>query len=182
MTQFCTKRQLLGWLRLNVTNQCQEKYFIILSMKGITSLGQRKIYILISNGFNQDEVFGLQTIFRQAGIPIYLMGLIGEPVYSSDGLITIADYTIDQLNGDTFKNQLLIIPGDPACTSYLLVDARIYRIVLLTLQNGGFVAVTKQAYETVTTIYQPLLCNDKSLIFQNGKRLESFARQLLDLG
>lgn len=181
MTQFCTKKTSFKRVKPKQDKPVPNKKFYNCVMPDITRLGQRKICILISNGFNHDEVFGLQTIFRQSGISIYLMGLIGEPVYSSDGLITTTDYTIDQLNGDGFKNQLLIIPGDPACTNYLLMDARVYRFILATLQAGGFVAVTKQAHEAVITIYQTLLLNNKSLVFQNGKKLESFARQLLDL-
>lgn len=151
-------------------------------MQEIASWGQRKIGILVFNGFNHEELFGLQALFCQSKCPIYLIGLVGEPIYSSSGIAITADYIIDQLKKDDyFNNFLLIIFGDLAYTNHLLMDARVYRFILTILNHGSLVAATRQASEAVITTYQFLLPCNKSLLFQNKRTLENFVSYLLSL-
>ncbi len=138
-----------------------------------------RIMILLAPGFEETAVVYCLEHLREAGLPVSLVGLSAGILKGSHGLAVRPDYTLDQLlpeNGPRGG----IVPGGPACVSALLTDPRVHRLLDMTMQNSGFVAVLATAVSLFAQSFSPMITTTPNFMQQGEMEISEFTDYLID--
>src|SRR4030042_4802488 len=71
-------------------------------------MAQRRVLIILADGFEEIEAMGPADILRRAGIDVMLAGLSAREVTSARGVKILADSELDKLNGEV---EVVVFPG-----------------------------------------------------------------------
>ena len=138
------------------------------------------VVVLIAPGFEEGPVTFFIEQLRQAGLAVLLTGLAPGLIRSRHGLAGRPDAVLSQLPSAS-AYRLVIVPGAVQCTSALLAEPRIHRLLQDTLATGGYVAVTRAAQDTVMSAGLQILIGEQRVKLQNGRTHDAFLGELLDL-
>ncbi|HRQ40113.1 MAG TPA: DJ-1/PfpI family protein [Chloroflexota bacterium] len=143
------------------------------------SVPNNRIVILLAPGFEETAVVYCMEHMREAGLPVSLVGLSAGILKGLHGLAVRPDYSLDQLSPETV-HQGVIMPGGPACVSALLTDPRVHRLLDVTIQNSGFVAVLATAVPLFTQSVSQLTTAAPHFIRQGEMGITEFTDYLID--
>lgn len=138
------------------------------------------VLILLAPGFEEIVIIYLLTAMREMGLQVSLVGLTAGLVNGLYGLAVRPDYSFEQLKTG-MPYQLIIIPGGRQCTSSLVTDPRVHRLLDATLRNSGYVAATSTAEPILTQIGIPELAESSRFIVQRDMEIGDFTDGLLNL-
>lgn len=99
------------------------------------------VLLLVANQFDEFEVVRYAVEFRQAGIPVDVVGLASGLVRGQSGLVLMPDQSLAAMDeGSRQAIQILILAGGKSCAALLLSDPRTKALISQTiLQNGTVV-------------------------------------------
>ena len=101
---------------------------------------QWSVVVLIANGFEEQDTVGCIHTFREAGVSVSLVSLAAGSVTGSRGIVLQPDFSLDQLSADD-RTTLTVLSGGRSCTTALLTDPRVHRLLSTITEAGGRVAL-----------------------------------------
>lgn len=143
-------------------------------------LSGSNVLLLIAPGFEEGPVIYFVAKMRQAGLAIQLVGLSPRLIRSQHGIAVRPDVLLGRLPS-VMNHRLVIVPGGVQCVSTLLAEPRVYRLLEETITRGGFLAATLTAQELLLNSNPFLLDNSACVKTQDGRSLQEFVSELLDL-
>lgn len=145
-----------------------------------SSSANNKVLILLASGFEERVTVYLLDRMRETGLQVSLVSLTSGLATGLRGLVVRPDYSLDQLKAG-IPYQLIIIPGERQCTSTLITDPRVHRLLEVTLKNDGFVAATSTAEPLLTQVGIPTPSDRSRFIPQKDMEVEEFTGMLVNL-
>lgn len=139
-----------------------------------------KIFILLAPGFEESTVVFCLEQMREAGLSVSLVSLSTGLVSGLHGLVLRPDYSLDQLPTGFFP-RLIIVPGGRQCTSSLIADPRVHKLLETTWSNEGFVATTFMATPLFNQAGIPAYSEKSYFISQENMGISEFANRLINL-
>lgn len=114
-----------------------------------TTLIKPNVSIFIAPQFEDQSVFGCISQLYEASIPVHIVGLLPEALFSQRGLRIFPPLTVGELELKlplfTLPLQLLFISGGTHTAALLCADPRVHRLCETVLAQGGYIAVFREA-------------------------------------
>ena len=95
-------------------------------------------YLFLANGFEITEAMAPLDIMRRAGLDVKTVGVTGEKIQSSHGVMLIPDITLDDVSYDDIEGAIL--PGGMPGTRNLEACKAVTDCVRYCYDNGKLVA------------------------------------------
>ena len=84
------------------------------------------VYVMLAEGFEEVEALAPVDMLRRAGVNVVTVGVTGEAVRGSHGVVVAADITAEQM--DMTDAQMVVLPGGmPGYPSNARILIRVFR-------------------------------------------------------
>lgn len=137
------------------------------------------IIILLASEFDESETVYCMEHLRRASLSVCLVGQSSGLVKGKHGLIVRPDFSLDELASEAFR--LVIIPGGKMCSSSLMSDPRVHRLLNNTLNAKSFVAALSAAESVLIQAGFPLKEEPNHFIKQGPVDTPTFTNDLIKL-
>jgi len=141
---------------------------------------KNQVFILLAVEFDELETVYCLKRFREAGLPVTLVGLSAGLIKGSHGLVVRPDCSLDQIPANQI-GRLVVVPGSKMCSTSLMSDPRVHRLLNANLEAGSYVAALAPAEAVLTQVGFPPLSLAAFFVRQESRDLGEFATELIFL-
>jgi len=140
-----------------------------------------KIGVFLTQGFEEATAVYLTDQLRNAGLPVSVIGISGQPIRGQRGIKIEPDMTIGEIEPDqTFR--LIIVSGGRQYITSSLIDPRVHKLLQQTIQKNGYIAPIARAKEFLADAgffqeEEP----PSFIISHDSKALQEFVDELIKL-
>lgn len=139
-----------------------------------------KIAVLLTPGFAEGTAVLCMEQFRDAGLPVSLIGMNDQLIRGSHGIKVEPDCTIEEIPSDT-PYRLIILSGGRQSINTSLIDPRVIHLLQQTIETQGYIAPIARAQEFLRDAGFPEDCDAPYIVSQNGKTAEEYVQQLIKI-
>ncbi|MCP4361983.1 MAG: DJ-1/PfpI family protein [Chloroflexi bacterium] len=139
----------------------------------------QKVIILLAPEFDEAGMIACLVQMRGASLPVYLVGVVAGLMRGKHGLMVRPDYSLDELKSEQAK--LIVVPSGMKCSTSLMSDPRIHRLLNSSMEVGHYVAVLRTAEEAMKLAGFPQQKYQNQMIGQGEADIGSFIRELVHL-
>lgn len=133
------------------------------------------VFVLLGNGFAEQETVACVERMRQTNVPVFLVGITAGLITGKHGLKIKSDYSLEEVKAAPLPKMVIIPNG---IEIYLATDPRVHHLINDTLGNQGIVA----AMSTAEPFLYECSGDYKSQFNLQGRRETAvFIDQLIDL-
>ena len=143
-------------------------------------MSPKNTHILIAPRFDELAVVHFVAHMRHKGMSVKLVSLTPGLSSSMHGLKIHPDLSLSELRQNDVYNQLLVIPGDPACASAILADPRTHQLIIQVLNNNGLIAALLPAQQLLAKIGLPSNYDSWRFLAQNDMEITDFINLLIE--
>ena len=137
----------------------------------------RDIFFLIADGFEESPVALCIETMRGHGLEVSLVGLSSRVNRGKNGLVMQTDITVADIKS-TPNQSMVVVSGDTQCSTSLLSDPRVHRMIRGALCNDGVIAATRSAEKMTRTVAIPTKSHSK-FIPQGARTINEFIDYLV---
>ncbi len=119
------------------------------------------VYVFLANGFEETEALAPVDVLRRGGVEVKTVGVEGEYVTGSHGIIVKPDITINDVLFTEID--MIVLPGGMPGTINLMSDDKVNKTIDYCTQNDKYVAAICAA---------PMILGEKGLL--DGKNAICF--------
>ena len=95
------------------------------------------VYIFLADGFEETEMIAPWDILLRGGLVVKTVGVTGEFVKGTHGMVVKSDITLDEVRID--EGDMFVLPGGMPGTSNLDENDKVREIILDAYNKGKFV-------------------------------------------
>lgn len=141
---------------------------------------KNQILILLAAGFDELETVYSLKRFRESSLPVTLIGLSAGLIKGNNGLIIHPDASFDQIPSKPLS-KLIVIPGSKMCTTSLMSDPRVHRLLNAHLEADHYVAVLTEAESILAQVGFNNSSTSPNFLSQQSRDLSEFVTELIFL-
>lgn len=96
------------------------------------------VYVFLADGFEETEMIAPWDILLRGGLDVKTVGVTGEYVTGTHGMIVKSDITLDEV--DVKKGDMFVLPGGMPGTKNLDECEKVREIIINAYEKGKYVA------------------------------------------